>query len=148
MARSPGERLGTFELISDLGAGGMGEVCLAQDLTLDRLVALKFLPLEVTSDPDRVARFRQEARAASALNHPNVCTIHALAETADGQHYIAMEYVQGETLRQHLSRRSLQLQEVIATGIQLASALTAAHASGVLHRDLKPENVIPGPTDS
>src|SRR4029450_5966708 len=107
MARSPGERLGTFELISDLGAGGMGEVCLAQDLTLDRLVALKFLPLEVTSDPDRVARFRQEARAASALNHPNVCTIHALAETADGQHYIAMEYVQGETLRQQRPRMRL-----------------------------------------
>jgi serine/threonine protein kinase/tetratricopeptide (TPR) repeat protein len=142
MARSPGERLGAFELISGLGAGGMGEVYLAQDLTLDRLVALKFLPLEVTSDPDRVARFRQEARAASALNHPNVCTIHALAETADGQHYIAMEYVQGETLRQHLTGRPLQLQEVIAIGIQLSSALTAAHAAGVLHRDLKPENVI------
>jgi serine/threonine protein kinase/TolB-like protein/tetratricopeptide (TPR) repeat protein len=142
MARSPGERFGTFELISDLGAGGMGEVCLAHDLTLDRLVALKFLPLKVTSDPDRVARFRQEARGASALNHPNVCTIHALGETADGQYYIAMEYVQGKTLRQHLSRRPLELQEVIAIGIQLASALTAAHASGVLHRDLKPENVI------
>jgi serine/threonine protein kinase/tetratricopeptide (TPR) repeat protein len=142
MARSPGERLGTFELISNLGAGGMGEVCLAQDLTLDRLVALKFLPLEVTRDPDRVARFRQEARAASALNHPNVATIHALAETADGQHYIAMEYVQGETLRQRLSRSPVQLQEVLALAIQLASALTAAHASGVLHRDLKPENVM------
>ncbi len=120
----------------------MGEVCLARDLTLDRTVALKFLPQDLTRDPDRVSRFRREARAASGLNHPNVCTVFALGEEGDGQHYLAMEYVDGETLRQRLGRSPLPLTEVLDIAIQLASGLTAAHASGVVHRDLKPENVM------
>ena len=105
MAIGPGSRLDTYELIRPLGAGGMGEVWLATDLRLARKVAIKLLPAALTADPARVGRFEQEARAASTLNHPNVCTIHALGQTADGQHFIAMEYVEGETLRERLTRR-------------------------------------------
>ena len=100
MPLSPGSRLDAYDIVRPLGAGGMGEVWLATEVRLGRKVALKVLPADLTRDPLRVDRFEQEARAASALNHPNVCTIHALGETADGQHYIAMEYVEGNTLRQ------------------------------------------------
>ena len=103
MAIGPGSRLDTYELIRPLGAGGMGEVWLATDLRLARKVAIKLLPAALTADPARVRRFEQEARAASTLNHPNVCTIHALGHTADGQHFIAMEYIEGETLRERLT---------------------------------------------
>src|SRR5215208_3568573 len=99
MSFGPGSRLDAYQIVRPLGAGGMGEVWLATELRLGRKVALKLLPADVTRDPLRVQRFEQEARAASALSHPNVCTIHALGETADGQHYIVMEYVEGETLR-------------------------------------------------
>src|SRR5215216_7679939 len=103
MPLGPGSRLSDYEIVRPLGSGGMGEVWLATELRLGRKVALKLLPPDLTRDPARILRFEQEARAASALNHPNVCTIHALGETNDDQHYIAMEYVEGETLRQRLS---------------------------------------------
>ena len=115
MPVGPGSRLETYEIVAPLGSGGMGEVWLARDRKLNRQVALKVLPADLTQDPSRVARFQQEARAASALNHPNVCTIHALGETPDGQQFIAMEHVEGETLRQRLrafvtfARRSISL---------------------------------------
>jgi eukaryotic-like serine/threonine-protein kinase len=105
-------------------------------------VALKLLPSDLTRDPLRVQRFEQEARAASALNHPNVCTIHALGQTSDGQHYIAMEYVEGETLRHRLATGRLSIREAVEMAIQVAAALSAAHAAGIVHRDIKPENLM------
>jgi eukaryotic-like serine/threonine-protein kinase len=142
MALGPGSRLDAYEIVRLLGAGGMAEVWLATEVRLGRRVALKILPAELTSDPARVQRFEQEARAASALSHPNVCHIYALGETGDGQHYIAMEYVDGETLRQRLSGTRLSVREALDIAIQIAAALTAAHASGIVHRDIKPENVM------
>src|ERR671912_2271654 len=133
MPLGPGSRLDAYELLQPLGAGGMGEVWLATELRLGRKVALKLLPEDLTRDPSRVARFEQEARAASALNHPNVCTILALGETPDGQHYIAMEYVEGETLRQRLSTTRLSIREALDIAIQVAAALSAAHTAGIVH---------------
>ncbi len=142
MSWIPGSHLNQYQLIQALGAGGMGEVWLATDSRLERRVAIKLLPTALTSDPARVRRFEQEARAASALNQPNVCTIHALEQTPDGQHFIVMEYVEGQTLRARLAQGRLPLRELVNVGVQMASALTAAHAAGVVHRDLKPENVM------
>jgi len=142
MPLGPGSRLDAYELLSPLGAGGMGEVWLATEVRLGRKVALKLLPADLTKDPARVSRFEQEARAASALSHPNVCTIHALGETADGQHYIAMEYVEGETLRRRLTTSHMSVREALDIAIQIASALSSAHAVGIVHRDIKPENVM------
>jgi serine/threonine protein kinase len=142
MALAAGSRLDAYELVRPLGAGGMGEVWLATDVRLGRKVAVKLLPQDLTRDPARVLRFEQEARAASALNHPNVCTILALGDTAGGQHYIAMEYVEGQTLRQRLSSSRLSLRESLDIVIQIASALSAAHHAGIIHRDIKPENVM------
>ena len=138
----PGESLGDYQLLTLLGAGGMGEVWAAHQQTLGRRVALKLLPEEVTRDPSRIIRFEQEARAASALSHPNVAHIYALGQTADGQRYIAMELVEGETLRARLRRGHLPLPEAIRIAVQSAAALAAAHAVGVIHRDIKPENVM------
>ena len=138
----PGESLGDYQLLTLLGAGGMGEVWAAHQQTLDRRVALKFLPEEVTRDPSRISRFEQEARAASALSHPNVAHIYALGQTADGQRYIAMELVEGETLRARLRSGHLPLPEAIGIRRPSAAALTAAHPVGVIHRDIKPENVM------
>ena len=129
MALEPGFRLDAYEIVRPLGSGGMGEVWLATEVRLARKVALKVLPADLTRDPSRVQRFEQEARAASALNHPNVCTILALGETSEGQHYIAMEYVEGETLRQRLSRTALPLREALDIAIQGAAALSAAHTA-------------------
>jgi serine/threonine protein kinase len=142
MPLGPGSWLDGYELIQPLGAGGMGEVWLAKELRLDREVALKLLPAELTRDPARVSRFEQEARAASALNHPNVCHIYALGQTREGQHYIAMECVEGETLRKRLSSSRLAIREALDVAIQMASAIVAAHAAGIVHRDIKPENVM------
>ena len=142
MPWTPGSHSGQYELIRTLGAGGMGEVWLATDSRLARKVAIKLLPTAVTSDPARVRRFEQEARAASTLSHPNVCTIHALEQTDDGQHFIVMEYIEGQTLRARLAGGRMPLREVLDVGTQIASALTAAHAAGVVHRDVKPENVM------
>jgi eukaryotic-like serine/threonine-protein kinase len=142
MPLGPGTQLDAYEIVRPLGAGGMGEVWLATEVRLGRKLALKVLPADLTRDPQRVQRFEQEARAASALNHPNVCTIHALGETAEGQHYIAMEYVERETLRQRLSTTRLTIRESVDVAIQVAAALSAAHATGIVHRDIKPENVM------
>ena len=120
----------------------MGEVWLARDLRLARTVALKVLPTELTRDEDRVARFHQEARTTSALNHPNVCTIHALGATTEGQQFIVMEHIAGDSLRQRLAGGVLPLREVLDVGVQVASALSTAHAAGIVHRDVKPENVM------
>jgi eukaryotic-like serine/threonine-protein kinase len=142
MSVPAGTQLGNLEIIRLLGAGGMGEVYLARDADLSRMVAVKVLPPEVTADPSRVARFEQEARAASALNHPNVCVIYALGRTDDGRRYIAMEYVEGETLRVRLERGRVPVGEALDITVQVATALTTAHAAGIVHRDIKPENVM------
>ena len=142
MALGPGARLDVFEIVGPLDAGGMGEVWLARDTNLGRKVAIKLLPADLSGDATRVARFQQEARLASSLNHPNICTIHALGATPDGRQFIAMELIEGITLRRRLGGARLALREVLDIAIQMASALTAAHAAGVVHRDLKPENVM------
>ena len=136
-----GSAIGPYRVESKLGEGGMGEVWLATDVPLGRKVALKLLP-DATQDPARTARFEREARAASALSHPNVCTILGLGQTIDGRHYIAMEYVGGATLRTRLSGAPLSLGDALDIAIQVAAALSAAHAAGIVHRDIKPENVM------
>ena len=140
MSLSAGTRLGAYKIIAPLGVGGMGEVYLAQDPRLDRRLALKLLPAKFTTDEIRVRRFEQEARAASALNHPNIITIHDIGE-AEGRHFIATEFVEGETLRRRMRQR-LSIREAIETAVQIASALSAAHGAGIIHRDIKPENVM------
>src|SRR2546427_10685191 len=137
-----GTKLGRYEIRSKLGAGGMGEVYLAQDTSeLGRAVALKIVPDEVAKDKDRLQRFTQEARTVSNLNHPNILTVHEFGET-DFASFIATEYVDGVTLREHLSKRRLKLIDVLDVAIQIVAALNAAHEAGVTHRDLKPENVM------
>src|SRR5258708_28959832 len=124
-----------------IGAGGMGEVCLAEDDRLRRKVALKLLPARFTMDEERVRRFQREARAASALNHPNIITIHDIGE-AEGVHYIATEYIDGATLREKVTQRQMTIAEVLDVGIGVAGALSAAHEAGILHPDIKPENAM------
>ncbi|MFL6215546.1 MAG: protein kinase domain-containing protein [Blastocatellia bacterium] len=130
-----------YRILDKLGAGGMGEVYLAEDTRLHRRVALKFLPTQFTSDATRVRRFEKEARAASALNHPNILTIHEIGE-ADGAHFIATEFVEGSTLRRRLSLGPLSLMDSLEIAIQVAAALQAAHTIGIIHRDIKPENLM------
>jgi eukaryotic-like serine/threonine-protein kinase len=137
----PGQTLGAFEIISFISRGGMGEVYLAQDRRLSRKVALKILPVSFTKDRDRLRRFEQEARAASALNHPNIITIYEILQ-ANSTHVIATEFVEGQTLRQRLSHAPLNLNESLQIAIQVADALAAAHQVGIIHRDVKPENVM------
>src|SRR5215813_12100593 len=141
MKLSSGSRLGRYEIRSKLGAGGMGEVYLAQDTRLDRKVALKTLPDEVAADPDRMKRFVQEAKAASGLNHPNIITIYEIDQT-DSTTFIATEFIEGSTLREKMRAQPLPLGEVLNVAIQIAGALAAAHANGIVHRDIKPENII------
>jgi len=136
-----GNSIGNYEIISFISRGGMGEVYLAQDKRLNRKVALKLLPSAFTKDNDRLRRFEQEARAASALNHPNIITIYEIFE-ANSTHVIATEYVEGETLRQRLGRSGSSLSETLNIAIQIADALAAAHKAGIIHRDIKPENVM------
>ena len=136
-----GKTLGRYHILAPLGSGGMGEVYLAQDTTLDRKVALKLLPRQFTKDRDRLRRFEQEARAASALNHPNIITIHEIGEW-DGTRFIATEYVEGETLREQLDKAGRSLAEVLEIGIQASGALAAAHDAGIVHRDIKPANIM------
>src|SRR2546430_13738718 len=138
---SPNSNLSHYRIVSKIGAGGMGEVYLAQDTKLDRKVALKILPAEVAADRNRMNRFVQEAKAASALNHPNIITIHEIDQT-DSAHFIAMEFIDGETLRERLSGAPMNLSEVLDVAIQTSSAFSAAHAAGIVHRDLKPENIM------
>src|SRR2546422_9145822 len=137
----PGVTLSHYHIVSKIGAGGMGEVFLAQDTKLDRKVALKILPADVAVHQDRMRRFVQEAKAASALNHPNILTIYEI-EQSESTHFIATEFIDGETLRNRLSRAPVKLSEVLDISIQAASALAAAHAVGIIHRDIKPENIM------
>ena len=137
-----GQRIGHYQIIAPLGEGGMGEVYLAEDARLERRTALKLLPACFGKDEDRLRRFAQEARAASALNHPHVCVIYEVGETEEGCHYIAMEYVDGETLRQVMTGGRMGPDEVFEVAVQVASGLAAAHRQGVVHRDIKPENIM------
>src|SRR5436853_1693541 len=141
MTIAAGAKLGRYEIRSKIGEGGMGEVYLAQDTKLDRKVALKILPADVAAHADRMKRFVQEAKAASALNHPNILTIHEIDQTDSG-HFIATEFIDGETLRERLRNAPMKLGEVLDVAAQIASALAAAHAAGIIHRDIKPENVM------
>jgi len=137
-----GQTIGHYQIVREIGSGGMGEVYLAQDVKLGRSVALKLLPSYLSKDEDRLRRFEQEARTASSLNHPNVCVIHEVGETQDDRHYIAMEYVDGETLRQRMTSRRIRLDDVLEVAVQVASGLAAAHQVGIVHRDIKPENIM------
>ena len=142
---TPGQALAHYQIVSLLGRGGMGEVYLANDKKLNRKVALKLLPVDFTTNADRVRRFQREAQAASALNHPNILTIYELGEV-DGQQYIATEFVDGETLRERMKSEGLSLGEVLDVAIQIAGALAAAHKAGIVHRDIKLSINIPSPT--
>jgi serine/threonine-protein kinase len=134
--------LSHYRIISKIGAGGMGEVYLAQDTRLDRKVAIKFLNEEYSQDADKLKRFIQEAKAASALNHPNILTVYEIGEV-DSKNYIATELIDGHTVRQQLSQKEpLSLNEILKIGVQVAEALSAAHAAGIIHRDIKPENIM------
>src|SRR5215813_3565723 len=139
-----GTRLGRYEVLSKLGAGAMGDVYLAHDSNLSRTVALKVLPNELASDEGRMLRFSQEARAISALNHPNIITIHEVNHV-DETHFIAVEFVKGMTLRERLARKSLLHKDIVDIAEQVAHALKAAHEAGIVHRDLKPENIMVRP---
>ncbi|MBI1762155.1 MAG: protein kinase [Acidobacteria bacterium] len=141
MPIDPGTRFDRYRILAPLGSGGMGEVYLAQDTKLGRKVALKLLPERYTQDPKRLRRFEQEARAASALNHPNIITIHEIGEVG-GVHFIATEFIEGITLRKRLRQERLSIKEALDVAIQVANALVAAHSASIVHRDIKPENVM------
>lgn len=136
-----GKRIGHYQIISLLGKGGMGEVYQARDLKLDRTVALKILPVEVSADGERLRRFNHEAKAASALNHPNVAHIYEIGEV-NGLSYIAMEYVEGRTLVAKINGHPLGVNELVEIGSQIADAMDEAHSKGITHRDIKPANVM------
>ena len=141
MALSEGMKLGRYEIRAHIGTGGMGQVYLAQDSELNRAVALKLLPPDIATDPKRMRRFIREARTVSGLNHPNVLTIYEFG-MHDSTRFMATEYVEGVTLRDHLNRTSLSVHEVLDIGMQIAAALNAAHEAFVIHRDIKPENIM------
>src|SRR6266581_8429721 len=141
MILSTGTKLGRYEIRSKLGAGGMGEVYLAEDVQLRRRVALKILPAELAANQDRMRRFVQEAQAAAALNHPNIAHIYEIGES-EGTNFIAMEFVDGETLREKIHGEKSELKVLLKHLLQVAEGLAKAHASGIVHRDLKPDNIM------
>ena len=140
MSLVPGARLGPYEIVKPLGAGGMGEVYRARDAKLNRDVAIKVLPDSFAGDPERLARFQREAQVLASLNHPHIAIIHGL-EHADGAHALVMELVEGEDLAQRITRGAIPLDEALQIAKQIAEALEAAHEQGIIHRDLKPANI-------